>query len=303
MKKKLVILVEEYLFNPNLFTFILSFALLPLSLVYFLIVFFKYKTAKEQSLGLPVISIGNLIVGGSGKTPLTITLAREHEKSAIVLRGYGRSSKGLKVVSHEGSILCDVKESGDEAMLYALSLINTSVIVSEDRVLGILKAKELGAKVVFLDDGYSKHFIKKLDIVINAPQKNPFCLPSGPFREKLWQSKKALVIEEEKDFIRHVSIEDATENMLLVTAISKPKRLNKYLPNVINKVYFPDHYEFVKEELEVLIKEHKASSLLVTEKDYVKIAHFGLPLSLMKLSLELKTNLQEEIKNYIKGDA
>jgi len=121
-----------------------------------LIILTKRAMAKQIEFGIPIISVGNIIVGGSGKTPVTINLASKYEDVCIILRGYGRASKGLQVVSLRGKILVDVKTSGDEAMLLANSLPKATVIVSENRVTAILKAKELACKIIFLDDGFYK---------------------------------------------------------------------------------------------------------------------------------------------------
>ena len=280
---------------------IISYLLFPLSLIYCLVVWIKYKKAEVLDLGIPVVSVGNLIVGGSGKTPLTVALASRYSKSAIVLRGYGRESTGMHVVSDGKKVLCDVKCSGDEAMLYAYLLAHAIVIVAEDRVDGISKAKSLGAELVFLDDTYSKHFIKKLDLLIVSPQKNNFCLPSGPFRERLWSDKEALVIQEGVDFKRHVKITSAQKKMVLVTAISKPERLNPYLGgNVIDKVYFPDHYAFGEEELKDILADSYADSLLVTRKDAVKLKGFNLSLSFLELDIDLKASIHQSVQEYVK---
>lgn len=253
-----------------------------------------------EEFGLPIISVGNLIVGGSGKTPLTVALSSRYKDTAIVLRGYGRESKGVQVVSDAKNILCDVKTSGDEAMLYARLLPNAMVIVAEDRVEGIKKSKSLGAKIIFLDDAYSKHFIKKLDLLIVSAQKNPFCLPSGPFRERLWKGKTVLEVEEEKDFKRLVSISNEKEKMILVTAISKPQRLDPFLnEKVIKKVYFPDHYMFDKAELEEILSSCGADSLLVTQKDAVKLQDFDLALSFLELDLEVNEDVHIKVQEYV----
>ena len=301
MKKTLIFWGEKYLFSPGLFEKLLSVVLLPFSLLYCLIVWFKFKTASVRGFGIPVVSIGNLIIGGSGKTPLTVSLASRYTKPAIVLRGYGRESKGLYLVSDSKSILCDVKTSGDEAMLYASLLPNAIVIVSEDRSKGILKAKEMGAEVVFLDDAYSKHFIKKLDLLIISEQKNTFCIPSGPFRERLWKGKEALSLEEGKDFVRQVSISNEQDKMVLVTAISKPQRLDPYLEGKVkDKVYFPDHYSFKKSELEEILLAFGAQTLLVTHKDAVKMKDFDLPLSFLDLELEVNKEIHDKVQEYVR---
>ncbi|WP_345978737.1 tetraacyldisaccharide 4'-kinase [Sulfurimonas sp. HSL3-2] len=302
MKKYIVFWVERYLYEPNIFQRLLSFLFLPLTLIYCLIVWIKYKMTDTIDYGIDVVSIGNLSVGGSGKTPLTTALALKYENVAIVLRGYGRKTQGLHVVSNGHEILCDVESSGDEAMIYALKVPKAIVIVSEKREEGIKKAKEMGAKLVFLDDGYSKHHIKKLDLLIDVRSKNGFCLPSGPYREKIWSGKKVELLQEEIDFKRAVHIENETEKMALVTAIARPQRLDGFLPKVVSKHYFEDHHFFTKEELEEIMESSKAASLLVTFKDYVKIKDFGINISILDLDLDVEPRVYTLIDNYVKGD-
>lgn len=301
MNKRFVFWAEKYLFSPSSFEKLISVLLFPLSLLYCLIVWVKYKSSTAKDFGLPIISIGNLIIGGSGKTPLTVALASRYKNAAIVLRGYARESKGLYLVSDAKKILCDVKCSGDEAMLYATLLPYCVVIVSEDRVKGIQKAKDMGVEVVFLDDAYSKHNIKKLDLLIVSKQKNNFCLPSGPFRERLWRAKEVVKVEENIDFQRMVKISNPQKRMVLVTAISKPERLDVYLNyNVTDKVYFPDHYSFNKDELKDILFRTKADTVLVTRKDAVKMAGYDLPLSFLELELELDEKVHKRVCEYVK---
>lgn len=301
MKKSLVFWGEKYLFSPGPVEWLISILLLPFSFLYCCVVWIRYKRSVPRDFGLPIVSIGNLIVGGSGKTPLTVALAKAYKHPAVVLRGYARESKGLFVVSDAKDILCDVKCSGDEAMLYATLLPQAIVIVAENRAEGIEKAKSMGAEVVFLDDGYSKHFIKKLDLLIISKQKNPFCLPSGPFRELLWASKEAMLIQEDKEFVRKVRICDPQEKMALVTAISKPQRLDAYLDErVVQKEYFPDHHAFTRDELVSVLDETGAQSLLVTRKDAVKMTEFELPLSFLELELEVDKKVHQTVLDYVR---
>ncbi len=262
----------------------------------------KYKRAAITDYEIDVVSIGNLSVGGSGKTPLTTALALRYENVAIVLRGYGRKTEGLHVVSNGHEILCDVESSGDEAMIYALKVPNAIVIVCEKREEAIIKAKEMGAKLVFLDDGYSKHHIKKLDLLIDVQSKNGFCLPSGPYREKIWNGKKVEIVQDGVDFTRGVHVESETSNMALVTAIARPQRLDKFLPRVVSKHYFEDHHFFTKEELQEITESSKATSLLVTFKDYVKIKDFDINISILDLDLEVNERIFKLIDNYVKGN-
>ena len=302
MKKSLVFWVEEYFYRPNFFQKILSFLLLPLSWIYCFVMYIRFKSKTPKDFDIDIVSVGNLSVGGSGKTPLVTALASKYEDVAVVLRGYGRSSSGLYVVKDKEKILCDVAISGDEAMVYAHKLPNSIVIVSEDRFTAIQKAKEMGVKIVFLDDAYSKHDIKKLDLLIDVKTKNNRCLPSGAFRERLWANKKAIVLEEEKDFSRVVKLKNKSAKMSLVTAIARPSRLDEFLPEVLSKNYFEDHHSFTKEELEKILKQDSSDSLLLTYKDYVKVEAFKLPISLLDLDVKVDKKVFNTIDNYRKKD-
>jgi len=293
MKTRVIFWVEKYFYNPNTLQRLLSIALLPLSWLYCFIMYLRFKMQKAEDFGIDILSVGNLNVGGSGKTPLVTALAKEFEDVAIILRGYGRESQGLYVVKDRENILVDVSVSGDEAMIYAHKLPRAIVIVSEDRKEGIKKAKEMGVKQVFLDDAYSKHNIKKRDILINVESKNSACLPAGPFREKLWNAKDVQLFYEGTDFKRHVTLKNATNKMALVTAIARPERLDEFLPEVVAKHYFPDHYSFNKEELIEILAKENADSLLVTYKDFVKMQSFGIPLSLLDLDVEVTSSFKD----------
>ncbi|MBV5277766.1 MAG: tetraacyldisaccharide 4'-kinase [Campylobacteraceae bacterium] len=303
---KFVFWVEDYLFHPTTtFQKALSYILLPLSAIYCSVVLIKRYRGKNNKISfkIPIISIGNLTIGGNGKTPFCIALAKDYEDVTIILRGYGRGSHGLVLVSQNGQMMCDVQASGDEAMLYARSIPNATVIVSEDRVEAILFAKKLGTKIIFLDDGFSKSFIQKFDILVrpNPEPTNTFCLPSGPYREPHFLYDKVdLVVCEGTDFKRHVNIINATPQMLLVTAISKPSRLDQYLPdNLIGKVNFRDHYMYKEEELLNLIQTYGATSILTTQKDAVKMANFAIPLSILNLEVEITKEIKEKINTFL----
>jgi tetraacyldisaccharide 4'-kinase len=259
----------------------------------------RFKSKKPQDFDIPIIGVGNLNVGGSGKTPFITALAQNYNNTAIILRGYGRESQGLHVVSDGNNTLVDVGISGDEAMIYAHKLPKSIVIVSEDRKKAIQKAKEMGAKVVFLDDAYSKHDIKKLDLVLHVESKNNFCLPAGAFRERLWTAKEAVVLFEGEDFKRFTQLKDAKVKMSLVTAIARPTRLDKYLPEVVSKNYFEDHHAYTKEELEEILKRDKSDSLLLTYKDYVKVESFDLPVSLLDLDVEIDKKVFSLVDEFI----
>ena len=295
---------EEMFFTPKCYHYPLILLLLPLSIIYGLMMSVRRMVTSQKNFGIPIISIGNLIVGGSGKTPFVIALAKQLDEVAIISRGYGRKSKGLIEVSAEGKILVDVTESGDEPMLMAQSLPHASVIVSEDREVAIALAKEKGAKCIILDDGFNRVEIEKFEIVLEPEYiKNYLPFPAGAFRE-FWFNKKYadIVAKEGESFERQVDFEDLTQKMLLVTAISNPGRLDNYLPEgVVEKIYLEDHAYFEEEKLKKLLSKYEVQSLLVTEKDRVKMQGFKLPISEMKLKLEIKENIFTQVDEYIKG--
>ncbi|WQY57153.1 tetraacyldisaccharide 4'-kinase [Helicobacter pylori] len=294
--------LERYFYDPTLLQKGLIFALYPFSLIYQGIATLKRKMAKKRDFKIPLISIGNLIAGGSGKTPFILEIAPRYQEVAVVSRGYQRDSKGLVVVSVKGNILVPQKTAGDEAYLLALNLKQASVIVSEKRELGVLKALELGAKIVFLDDGFRFNF-NQFNALLKPkiPPYYPFCLPSGLYRESIKSYKEAhLVITEDKDYQRITSISHPTKRMLLVTAIANPSRLDAFLPKeVVKKLYFRDHALFNLELLEKEFYQNSATSLLVTSKDLVKLQDCSLPLSVLDLRLEICPKVLEEIDRYI----
>ncbi len=293
---------ERLFFEPTSLDWAIILLLSPLSLLYAFYMLLRRIFTLKKSYDIPIISIGNLTVGGSGKTPFVIALAQQYKQAFIISRGYGRQSRGLIEVSQEGVICSDVFASGDEAMLMANSLPLASVIVSENRHIAIEKAIEQGAKVIFLDDGFNRVDIKKYDILLFPKTiKNYFPFPSGPFRELFFMHHIAnLSLWEERDFKRVVQVENQTERMLLVTAISNPKRLDSFLPKeVVGKLYLEDHAYFNEALLCEKMQEVNATSLLVTQKDAVKMEDFKLAISVMKLELEIKSEILEKIHKYI----
>jgi tetraacyldisaccharide 4'-kinase len=264
--------------------------------------YLRRSFATRKAYDIPIISVGNLIVGGSGKTPFTIALASEFENVAIISRGYGRKSRGLVEVSRRGEILTDVEQSGDEPMLMATFLPNASVIVSEDRQHAIALAQKSGTDLIILDDGFNRVEIEKFEILLEPETiKNCLPFPAGPFRE-WWFAKRAadIVVKEGRDFVREVSVEAPRSKMLLVTAISNPERLERYLPaGVVEKVYFPDHAYFDEGEIAKWMEDCGAESILCTSKDRVKMESFDLPISELKLKLNIDNGIIKQIKAYV----
>nr|WP_315110567.1 tetraacyldisaccharide 4'-kinase [uncultured Campylobacter sp.] len=350
------LLIERNLYDPSPAWLALGVILAPLSLLYTLIVCLKRLFAKPQKFKIPIISVGNLTLGGSGKTPLVRALFKEFNgglKTCIILRGYGRKSRGLLEVALGGRVLCDVRQSGDEAMEYALFLRGANVIVSEDRTAGILRAQTLGFELVILDDGFSKFNISKFDILLrpqSAP-KLPFCLPFAAYRYPPFFYKFADFIPTPSDIsqsFKIVSAADLQEGLngtdeisnfadkisnlnlnrvadeisnlnpaaadkilnskeagfeksstILISAIAKPWRLQEFLPLTKTHAFFPDHYNFKKEQILELLRSEDAEHILCTAKDYVKLRDFGAEISVILLNLKLSENFIRKIQNYI----
>lgn len=294
--------IDRYFYKPTLLHICLAFALLPISLMYFIIATLRRKCGRNYSFDIPIISIGNLIAGGSGKTPFLCEIAKDFHNVAIISRGYKRTSKDLLIVSIKGTIQATQEQSGDEAYLIALTLKNATVIVSKDRIAGILEAKKLGAKIIFLDDGFRFNF-GQLNIVL-SPKLEPFfrfTIPSGIYRENPF-AMGDLNLKEGIDYDRKVTIKNPTQRMLLLTAIANPARLDEFLPkNIIGKILLKDHARFDFTHLSDEFKKHNATSLLVTKKDFVKLDKCALPLSILELKININDNIKKHINNFVKS--
>ncbi len=299
--------VERLYFAPRGVDALFIALLLPLSLLYALVMAIRRKAARRQSYRVPIVSVGNLVIGGSGKTPFTIALASRYENIAVVLRGYGRKSKGLQVVSHDGKVMCDVACAGDEAILLARSLPDATVIVSEDRKQGIEKAIALGVRAIFLDDGFNRVEIEKYEIVLEPEMvRNPFVLPAGPWRE--WRTlalKEAdLSLKEGREYKRKVMLpKSGYRRFLLVSAIARPERLMGYLEGVeiADRYFLPDHHYFDESTLRNRLESSGAEAILTTAKDRVKMEGFKLPIVEMKLQLEIDNAVLKAVDRYIEG--
>jgi tetraacyldisaccharide 4'-kinase len=147
-----------------------------------------------------VISVGNLVVGGSGKTPVVAAIARlllaMGERPAILSRGYARrkGSDGVVVVSDGASVLVDVAASGDEPQMLARALPDVAVLVAADRYLaGRLAEQCFGATVMVLDDAFQHlQLDRTVDLlVVSLEDFGEQVLPSGRLREPLTAARRA----------------------------------------------------------------------------------------------------------------
>ena len=149
---------------------------------------------RTRRLERPVVSVGNLTVGGSGKTPVVAALARLllafGERPAILTRGYGsrRANDGVVVVSDGRAVLAPTRESGDEPQMLARALPGVPVLVSPDRYLaGRLAECRFGCTVHLLDDGFQHvQLARDVDLlVMSAADTTERLLPWGRLRESL----------------------------------------------------------------------------------------------------------------------
>src|SRR4051794_32972620 len=135
-----------------------ALALAPLGALYGLSVALKARFAAPFDVGLPVLCVGNLTAGGSGKTPIAIAIAErlraKGHKPFFLTRGYGGSERGpaLAVRGHSAA------QMGDEALLLARA---APTIVARDRAAGARLAKEKGATVLVMDDGHQNFALRK----------------------------------------------------------------------------------------------------------------------------------------------
>jgi len=169
---------------------------------------YRKRVLRERALGCLVISIGNLTVGGTGKTPIVEKFARALQKGgrhvAILSRGYksvprpskrsllaklrGDNPDPPRIVSDGKSLLLDSLTAGDEPYMLAHNLKNVAVLVDKDRVKsGLFAIEKMNADTLLLDDGLQYlHLKHRLDIVLvdrQAPFGNEFLLPRGTLRE------------------------------------------------------------------------------------------------------------------------
>lgn len=149
---------------------------------------------RMRRLAQPVVSVGNLTVGGTGKTPAVAALARlliaAGERPAILTRGYGRrrAADGVVVVSDGCKVLVPTRKSGDEPQMLARALSGVPVLVSADRYLaGRLAERTFGCTLHLLDDGFQHvQLTRDIDLlVISAADLDERLLPGGRLREPL----------------------------------------------------------------------------------------------------------------------
>ena len=308
--------------------------LYPVSVFYSLIMATRgllYRLGLKPSFSLPAptIVVGNLSVGGTGKTPLVIALAGYLEsigyRPGIVTRGY-------KAESLQGCALVDArstaKDVGDEALLI-YQRCALPVMVGRDRVAnGRTLVEEQGCNVILSDDGFAHFRLQRdIDVVVvdgNRGFGNAWCLPAGPLREPIRNLKRGhavvihgtqspdLVIEHDHVFRMSLRTESVTsvdtartrdlayfagQSVHAVAGIGHPERFFSQLSEAGITVIphpFDDHHDFVESDLDFA----DDLAVLMTEKDAVKCRRFGA--SDNHWFVPVSANLDREFYSFIK---
>ncbi len=298
--------------NNNLFSFILF----PFSLLIQLLFFFKNIFLKTKKISIPVICVGNIYLGGTGKTPLSIEIVR-------ILKKFNMAPVLVKKF---------YTDQFDEIDL--INSKNIEIIKNSSRYIALKEAEERGFKSVVLDDGFQDHSIyKDLSILcFNEKQLigNGFTIPAGPLREPLSALRRSKIIlingKKNEDFenkiksinneinifyskyIAQNSHKFLNENILAFAGIGNPENFFDLLKenniNVEKKISFPDHYNYSKKELDKLLKISKENNLklLTTEKDFFRIKHFNttdIDYLTIKLEIINEELFEKELKRHL----
>ena len=286
----------------------LAWLLWPVSLafgavVFFRRLFFKLHLFKSHKAGIPVIVVGNLVAGGSGKTPLVLRIAellREHKwKPGIVSRGYGGAAAGKSGAPREASIASDPAEVGDEPILLARRS-GCPVWVAPERgaACRALREQHPECDVIVTDDGLQHYALARdleICVVDGRGFGNGFLLPAGPLREpsSRLSSVDAVITHEclnvkgykmqlqGENLVRITDAHDvrtaksfAGEKVHAVAGIGDPRRFFLQLAGFGLRIVphpFPDHHAFVAADLEF----GDPAPVVMTEKDAVKCKRFA----------------------------
>ena len=302
----------------------------PLSLLYSFGHHLNLSSTKTRKAPLPVICVGNITAGGSGKTPTIIALNKlitenKLAKSPFFLsRGYGGDeTKARRITVHDTA-----KEVGDEPLLLAK---HSNIITSVNRYDGALMAQELGADCILMDDGFqNQSLFKNLSILVIDGKTgfgNGKLLPAGPLREPISEAfsraHAIIIIGEDKTNITplipdNISIFKAS---IKASNIDKFDNLTPYIGfaglahpqkfattikdnkmNIVNFHEFADHHPYSDNELDKLIIEakDKGAKLITTEKDYQRIPE-DYRKYIEYLSIEIIWDNEKEITEFLKN--
>lgn len=257
--------------------------------------FYDRGLLSARRLQGPVVSIGNIAAGGSGKTPFVIALGEMLKRRGVsfdvLSRGYGRKTKGVALVNPDGT----AAEFGDEPLLIARKL-EVSVVVGEDRyAAGRFAEENFGPRLHLLDDGFQHRALARdFDIVlVNAGDKRDALFPMGRLREPLSALSRADAIVLTNDtpaeglplthqkiwrVRRDIVAPPTDEPCLAFCGIARPgiffAQLRSTGVNVVATRTFRDHHSYTKSDLRVLLNARKksgATCFVTTEKDAIHL--------------------------------
>jgi tetraacyldisaccharide 4'-kinase len=271
---------------------LLGTVLSPLGALYGLSVALKARSASPFDPGLPVICVGNLTAGGSGKTPIAIAIAgmlrdRGH-KPWFLTRGYGGTTRGPAIASRGHS----AAEMGDEALLLART---APTIVARDRAAGARLAREKGASLLIMDDGHQNFALRKsLSLVVVDAETgfgNGRQIPAGPLREPVAQglarADAVVLLGDGGPDLGHFrgpvlrarlkadGAALAGKNVFAFAGIGRPEKFIASLDdsgaNITGTCFFDDHHPYAEDEILQLKMVAGDSTLVTTEKDFVRL--------------------------------
>ncbi len=278
---------------------ILSSSLYPLSLLFRFGTKIRNLVSKKNQSPLPTICVGNIVVGGAGKTPVALKIGELLIKSGYKPHFISKGYAGLTKISTLVKSWHSATSVGDESIL--LSEV-APTWVGNDRINSSILAKSEGSDCLIMDDGFQNPNIQKdfSIIVINSEQEfgNRRVMPSGPLRESIKRglSRTNLVIvignpseEIKKTVPDHIPIIESNfeikkenksfkgQKIVAFAGIAYPEKFFNSLKdqgaNIIKEISYPDHHIYNENDLLSLVETaNKTQSILVsTKKDYVRI--------------------------------
>ena len=295
---------------------LIGFFLLPLSILVQIMIFLRNKIIKTEKASIPVICVGNIYIGGTGKTPLSIELVKILEKlnkrTAIVKKLYLAHNDEYKLIESK----------------------QVSLFKNSSRYKAINEAMKNKFNYVVLDDGFQDFSINKnLNIVcFNEKQLlgNGMTFPSGPLRESLSSLKRCQIVvingnvnnefeKKIKNISSNINIHYSkyvptnikkfeNKNLLAFAGIGNPENfftlIEKNNLKIAKKISFPDHYNYTLQELNNLIDFSVKNNLkiITTEKDFFRIKPFHLEqIESLNIKLEIfnKDLFVEDVTKFI----
>ena len=257
---------------------------------------YRVGVFKQVKLSVPVVSIGNVVCGGTGKTQLVIVLAKmlmQKRRIAIVSRGYPVfRGKPKEVKAQSAPHVC-----GDEAVLLARRLPEALVVVGKSRVEAAKLAMKRGAEIVLLDDGMQHRRLRR-DVEIGMGPSVGHYLPRGRLRDLPSRLKRAQLHLEEADMkIRPVGVFSLTgeaietpKRVSLFCGIGNPKRFVKTVEElgceIVQTRFLADHETIGEKEIATLAQG--VDAVVCTEKDWVKLRQdLPYPICWVKCELDI----------------